>query len=94
MTFSFTNWISSVAGCGSFTYVSTNVDGTNLDTFITFIAASRSFSISTSNPIKINTYPIKVVGSLTAGPSAFITFNLIVKNPCESSVITPSAVLT
>ena len=90
LTYTFSDWTSSVTGCGAFTYASTLSDNSALDSnYITFTAASKQFSVSTSNPIYINSYVVKVTGTLAVGASSTTTYTLNIVNPCASSVITP-----
>ena len=68
LTFAFIDWTSSVTLCGAFTYSATFADNSALDSsYITFVAATKTFTVSTSNPAHINTYTIKVTGTLAAG---------------------------
>ena len=68
MTISFTDWTSSLASCGSFTYTAVNNDGSSLDSsLISFNAATKTFSVQNSNPSYINSYTIKVTGTLPLG---------------------------
>ena len=74
MSITFTDWASSVAGCGAFTYTSTYNDNSALNSdYITFNAVSKSYSVSTSNNAYLGTYTIKVVGTLASGATATTT---------------------
>ena len=72
--FTFVDWSSSVTGCGSFTYSATLSDGSALPSYIGFTPATKTFSVSTSDPLDINTYMIKVIGTLAAGATSSTTF--------------------
>jgi hypothetical protein len=61
---------------------------------IIFTAATLSFSVLTSSISYINSYIIKVIGSLTSGPSSSITFKLDIVNPCALSAMTTPSIST
>ena len=95
MTFSFLDWASSVTLCGSFTYTATFADNSALNAaFISFVPGTKTFSVSTSNPSLINSYSIKVTGTLAAGATSSTTYSLSIVNPCAASVISPPATIT
>ena len=93
LTFQFTHWISSITSCGAITYFTSLSSGSPIDTnLINFDPATRTFTVSSSDPTHIASYSFKVGGSLAAGPSAEITFTLDVLNPCSQVDITPPTV--
>lgn len=95
LTFTFNDWASSVTLCGAFSYSSTFSDNTALNSaFISLNSATKTFTVSTSNPAHISSYSIKVSGTLADGATSSTTFTLNIVNPCASAAITPPATIT
>lgn len=74
---------------GTLTYTATLSNLKALPGCILFTASTIAFSISTSSDTDRGTYNIILTGTTVNGYSAISTFELIISNRCEQTVITP-----
>ena len=56
LTFGFADWTEDINICGSFSYWQTLDDGSPSPTFVTLDSPTRTFSVSTSDPLMRGTY--------------------------------------
>eukprot|EP00347_Sterkiella_histriomuscorum_P019592 403341040 len=95
-TFSFTDWTSSISGCGPFVYTATYNNGSTVGTPFTFTSSTKAFTVGlTTNLNYASSYTINLKGQLTTGSvSQTITFIVTITDPCITATITPAQTIT
>jgi len=88
---SITGWTSSIASCPAIAFTLVKSDD-SADTSGIFGMAGTDLDVYTINPVKIATYNMKLVGTVTGYDTKFVLFTVIVEDGCTSMTLTPTTI--